>query len=84
MAMACADGKSTKAVKMDAAGWSEKYNTIHPYTKEEENMVKSAMKTVPTDSHHTVKDRRSKEPDDTHRQSPVMGFAGYGKKSKKK
>ncbi len=79
MAMACADGKSTKAPDgIDAASWTEKYNTIHPYTKEEDNMVKQAMKVVPTDHHHEVKDRRSVESDDTHKTSPVSGFKGWG------
>jgi len=79
MAMACSDGKSTKPPEgMDAASWAEKYNTIHPYTKEEDNMVKQAMKVVPTDHKHEVKDRRSIEPDDTHKTSPVSGFKGWG------
>ena len=79
MAMASADGKSTKAPEgMDGASWAEKYNTIHPYTKEEDNMVKQAMKVVPTDHHHEVKDHRSIEPDDTHKVSPVTGFKGFG------
>lgn len=79
MAMACADGKSTKAPEgMDGSSWTEKYNTIHPYTKEEDNMVHQAMKVVPTDHHHEVKDHRSIEPDDTHKTSPVNGFKGWG------
>jgi len=79
MAMACSDGKSTKKPEgMDGASWVEKYNTIHPYTKEEDNMVQQAMKIVPTDHHHEVKDHRSTEPDDTHKTSPVNGFKGWG------
>ena len=42
MAMAMSDGKSTKAVKMDVAGPTEKYNSYHPYTDEEHNMIQSA------------------------------------------
>jgi hypothetical protein len=80
MAMAKADGKSTKKPEgMDGAAWSEKYNTIHPYTKEEHNMVKQAMKVVPTDHKNVVSDHRSLESDDTHKVSPVTGFRGYGK-----
>lgn len=79
MALAMADGKSTDAVDMDEAAWSEKYNTIHPYSKEEDNMVAQAMKTVPTEHKHIVKDRSSKEPDTIHRVSPVNGFKGYAK-----
>lgn len=81
MAMAASDGRSTAAPKdVDAAGWTQKYNTIHPFTKEEDNMVKQAMKVVPTDYKPTVSDRRSIEADDTHRVSPVSGFKGWGKK----
>jgi len=77
MAMAMADGKSTKAVKMDSAGPTEKYNTIHPYTDEEHNMVQSALKTVPSDAHTNNKRSKSKEPDDTHKVSPIQGFKGF-------
>lgn len=78
MAMASADGKSTKRPEgMDGGSWAEKYNTIHPYSKEEDNMVKQAMKVVPTDHKSVVGDRRSKEHDDTHKVSPVTGFKGW-------
>lgn len=70
MAMAMADGKSTKPVDMDASSWVEKYNTTHPYTDEEHNMVKSAMATIPTDHKPVSKERKSREPDDTHKVSP--------------
>ena len=79
MAMASADGKSTnKTDSMDGGSWAEKYNTIHPYTKEEHNMVKQAMKVVPTDHEHHVADHASKEHPDTHKTSPVSGFKGWG------
>ena len=84
MAMAMADGKSTKAVKMDPAGPTEKYNSIHPYTDEEHKMLQAAMKTVPTEHHKMAKRGKSSEPADTHKVSPMMGFAGYGEKTKKK
>ena len=70
MAMAKADGKSTKAVDSPADTWFEKYNTIHPYTKEESNMVKSAMKTVPTDGKEVSSDSKSHEGSDVHKVSP--------------
>jgi hypothetical protein len=70
MAMAKADGKSTKAVDSPAETWFEKNNTLHPYTKEESNMVKSAMNTVPTDGKMVSHDNKSREPDDVHRVSP--------------
>lgn len=78
MAMAAADGKSTKPPEgVDSSSWAEKYNTIHPYTKEEENMIKQAVKVVPTDYKHEVSDRKSSEPDSTHKTSPVSGFRGW-------
>jgi len=77
MAMASADGRSHKPVDMDESSWTEKYNTIHPYTEEEHNMVKQAMATVKTDHISALKDHSSLEPDDVYRVSPVKGFKGY-------
>lgn len=71
MAMAKADGKSKKPVNSAAETWFEKYNTLHPYTKEESNMVHAAMKTVPTDGEVVSHDTKSRESDDTHKVSPV-------------
>ena len=79
MAMAMADGKSHKPVDMDSASWVEKYNTIHPYTPEEENMVHQAMATIPTDHKHVSDSHRSVEPDHVHKISPVSSFKGYGR-----
>jgi hypothetical protein len=79
MAMAMADGKSKKPVDMDISSWSEKYNTIHPYTKEEHNMVHQALATLPTTHKEPVPNHRSVESDDTHKVSPVTGFKGYGR-----
>jgi hypothetical protein len=77
MATAMADGKSTKAVKMDVASPTEKHNSIHPYTDEEHRMVQAAFKTVPSE-HHTIGKRgKSEEPKDTHKVSPVLGFKGF-------
>lgn len=71
MAMACADGKSSKAVDSPADTWFEKYNTLHPLTKEEENMIKAAMKTVPTDGKEFGKFGKSVELDSVNKVSPV-------------
>ena len=70
MAMAKADGKSTKPVDSDSETWFEKYNTIHPYSKEEGKMAQSAMNTVPTDGQMVGHDTKSRETDDVHSVSP--------------
>jgi hypothetical protein len=79
MAMAMADGKSTKAVKMDKAGPTEKYNSYHPYTDEEHNMVQSALKTIPSEHHKMAKRGKSSESEGVHKISPISGFKGFGK-----
>ena len=79
MATAMADGRSKKAVDMDSASWVEKYNTAHPYTEEEHNMLHQAMATIPTEHHEVVPFGKSRESDDTHKVSPVIGFKGYGR-----
>lgn len=77
MAAAMADGKSKKPVDMDEASWVEKYNTAHPYTEEEHNMLHQAMATIPTEHKEVVPWSKSSEPNDTHKVSPVTGFKGY-------
>ena len=74
MATAMADGKSKKAVDMDAYSWIEKYNTQHPYTEEEYNMFRQAEATVPTDSKEVLPWSKSAEPDDTHKTSPISNW----------
>jgi len=69
IAMAKADGKSTRAVDSPAETWFEKYNTIHPYTDAEHKMAQAAMNTVPTDGKQVNKGK-STEPKDTHKVSP--------------
>jgi hypothetical protein len=83
MAMAMADGKSTKPVNMDSASWIEKYNTMHPYTQEEHNMIHSAMNTIPTDHKSVSDDHKSREDHDVHTVSPVSNW-NAPKKAKKK
>ena len=82
MAMAMHDGKDKKPIpkdKMDPASWVEKYNTAHPYTKEEDNMIHGAMKTIGSDHHHVITDRRSMEHPEIHKASPVKAFKGYAR-----
>ena len=80
MAAAMHDGKTKKAIprdQMDPASWVEKYNTAHPYTREEDNMIHGAMKTIGSDHHKLISDHRSIEPEGIHKISPVRGFKGY-------
>jgi hypothetical protein len=76
MAMAKADGKNTGPVDSPADTWFEKYNTLHPYTQEEDNMIKAGMATIPTDGRQIAPFSKSKESDDTHRSSPVPHNSG--------
>jgi len=79
MAAAMADGKSQDAVTMDNASFIEKYNSVHPYTEEEYNMLISATKTIPTEKHEVVPYSKSQEPEDTNTKSIAVGFKGYKK-----
>ena len=72
MAMAMSDGKSQDAVEMDYSSFAEKYNTIHPYTEEEYNMMISAKKSLPTEFEEVVPYSKSEEPEDTQTTSPVL------------
>lgn len=71
MAMAQADGKDKKPVDMDSASWVEKFNTVHPYTEAEYNMLYQAMKTVPTEHQEVVPFSKSMELDSTNKNSPI-------------
>ena len=79
MAAAMHDGKTKNAVDMDSGSWSEKYNTAHPYTKEENNMIRGALKTVGANHRTVVSDHDSSEPVEINRASPVKGFNGYAR-----
>lgn len=71
MALAMADGENTKPVDSPAETWFEKYNTYHPLTKEEDNMIKQAHKTVPSDGKVVSSFGKSQEPGGTNTTSPV-------------
>lgn len=76
MAVAGANGKDP--LDMKGKSWVGKKKTTHPYTKEEQDMLKQAYKAVGaeyTDMNHG--DMKSKELDDTYKVSPVLGFKGY-------
>jgi hypothetical protein len=81
MAVAMAHGQDTKKIDgVDASSWVEKYNTTHPYTKEEDNMMQAAYNTVPSDHKRVTPWSKSSEPEDTHKHSPTPNWM---KKSKK-
>ena len=82
MAAAIHDGKTDKAVEMPASSFVDRFNTAHPYTREESNMVKGAIKTVGGQHKDIIKDPRSTELPEINKASPVAGFAGYPRKRK--
>jgi hypothetical protein len=71
MAMAMHDGKGPHPVDSAKDTWFEKYNTMHPMTQEEDNMIRGAMKTVPTDGKHVSKFAKSEEAEGINMVSPV-------------
>jgi len=76
MAVAGANGKDP--IDMKGKSWIGKKKTAHPYTKEEQEMLKQAYKAVGaeyTDMNNG--DMESKELDSTHAISPVVGFKGF-------
>ena len=76
MAVAGANGKDP--LDMEAKSWIGKNKTTHPYTKEEQAMLKQAYKAVGAQYKDLNSgDMSSKELDDTHKVSPVMGFGGF-------
>jgi hypothetical protein len=76
MAAAGSDGKTP--IKVDAETYSGRYNTAHPYTQVEADMLKQAYKAVGTDAKDLNHgDNKSKELDSTHKVSPIQGFKGF-------
>lgn len=71
MAMAMADGRSSKPVDMDEDSWAEKYNVAFPYTDMEAMMVNQAIATIPTDKKGMIARGPSQESSDTAKASPV-------------
>ena len=73
MATACHDGQTDKALskdQMDPASWIEKYNTAHPYTREEHNMIHGALKTIGAEYDDLVPFSKSAEHHEVHTTSP--------------
>ena len=76
MAVACTDG--TTMPDLDAKTWFGKDKTAHPYTQEEQNMLKMAFKAAGADwSDLNNGDLASEEPPGGNTTSPVKGFKGY-------
>ena len=70
MAAAMADG-SGKPVDVDERTWYSTSNVTVPYSDVEHDMMHQAFKTVKTNVKTPVRDRKSREADDTHKTSPV-------------
>ena len=76
MAAACTDG--TFVPDIDEKSWFGKEKTAHPYTKEEQNMLKMAYKAAGANwSDLNDGDMDSEEVPGTNTTSPVKGFKGY-------
>lgn len=84
MAAGMADGVSEDAVDMPQSSWVEKYNVARPYTEAEHKMMKSAFKTVDSEYYETEKDHKSREPEDTHKVSPMRDRGRIQPKNKRK
>jgi hypothetical protein len=76
MAVASSDG--INPIEMNAESWVGKHNTAHPYTKEEQDMLKLAYKAAGL-AHIDLNngDLDSEELPDTNTQSIVKPFKGY-------
>ena len=79
MAVASSDG--VNPIVMDAESWVGKHNTTHPYTKEEQDMLKIAYKAAGLEYIDLNKGNLdSEELHDTNAQSIVKPFKGYKRK----
>ena len=79
MAVACSDG--INPIEMPAESWVGKHNTAHPYTEEEQNMLKLAYEAAGLeyiDLNSGDLDRE--ELKSTNTQSIVKPFKGYKRK----
>ena len=79
MAVASSDG--VNPIVMDAESWVGKHNTTHPYTKEEQDMLKLAYKAANLEYIDLNNgDMDSEELPGTNTQSIVKPFKGYKRK----
>ena len=79
MAVATADGTGAP-LNLDTESWAGRFNTAHPYTDEEANMLKQALRATGSE-HHDLNhgDNRSQEVESTHTESPIVAFKGYAR-----
>lgn len=76
MAAACTDG--TFVPDIDWKSWVGKSKSAHPYTKEEQEMLKMAYKAANAKWSDTNNgDMDSEEHPAVNKQSPIQGFKGY-------
>ena len=79
MAVASSDG--VNPIVMDAESWVGKHNTTHPYTKEEQDMLRLAYKAAGLAYKDLNNgDMDSEELPGTNAQSIVKPFKGYKRK----
>ena len=79
MAVACSDG--INPIEMPAESWVGKHNTAHPYTEEEQNMLKLAYEAAGLEYIDLNRgDLDSEELKSTNTQSIVKPFKGYKRK----
>lgn len=79
MAVACSDG--VNPIDINSESWSGKNNTAHPYTKEEQDMLKLAYKAAGIKYKDLNNgDLKSEELTSTNTQSTVKPFKGYKRK----
>jgi len=78
MAVASSDGVTP--IEMDSESWAGKHNTAHPYTKEENDMLKLAYKAAGLEYKDLNNgDMDSEELGSTNTGSPVVAFKGYAR-----
>jgi hypothetical protein len=76
--MAAASTDGTFVPDIDAESWSGKYNTAHPYTKQEQAMLQQAYRAAGIASHDLNHgDMDSEEHPGGNTASPIKGFRGY-------
>ena len=76
IALACTDG--TNVPNIDYKSWIGKSKSAHPYTQEEQNMLKMAFKAANANWHDVNDgDMESTEHPEVNTSSPVVSFNGY-------